>query len=124
MSFFRITVGDVIAATAKAAGLTRAELLTRSRAIKFVRPRQVAIYVARRMTSASLPLLGQRFGALDHTTVLYAVRRVPELLAADPALAALAAQVERDCVALAVRRAAAAGDQAGAVPVADMRVAA
>lgn len=123
-SRLRITVGDVIAATAQAVGMTRAELLTRSRAIKFVRPRQIGIYVARRMTTASLPLLGRRFGSLDHTTILYALRRVPALIEADPALARLAERIERDCIDLALRRDAASGGQCGAPRRIEARLAA
>lgn len=123
-SRLRITVGDVIASTAAAVGMTRDELLTRSRATRFVRPRQIAIYVARELTNASLPLLGKRFGSLNHTTVLYTIRRAPELMTADPALAALAARVRRDCIARAMRRADASGGQVGAVSLQPARLAA
>jgi chromosomal replication initiator protein len=53
----------------------------RSRAI--ARPRQVAMYLAKRFTSKSLPEIGRKFGGKDHTTVMHAVKRVEELMAAD-----------------------------------------
>ena len=57
----------------------------RTRAI--VRPRQIAMYLAKTMTSKSFPEIGKRFGGRDHTTVLHAVRKVEELAAGDETLA-------------------------------------
>jgi len=55
----------------------------RSRAI--ARPRQVAMYLAKQLTSRSLPEIGRKFGGRDHTTVMHAVRKVDELCALDSA---------------------------------------
>ena len=49
----------------------------RARAV--ARPRQVAMYLAKQLTSRSLPEIGRKFGNRDHTTVMHAVRRVEEL---------------------------------------------
>ena len=49
----------------------------RSRTI--ARPRQVAMYLSKNLTSRSLPEIGRRFGNRDHTTVIHAVRKVEEL---------------------------------------------
>ena len=54
----------------------------RSRAV--ARPRQVAMYLSKKLTSKSLPEIGRKFGGKDHTTVMHAVKRVEELMAADP----------------------------------------
>ena len=51
------------------------------------RPRQAAMWLAKQLTTRSLPDIGRRFGGRDHTTVLHAVRRIDELRAGDPQLA-------------------------------------
>ncbi|MEM0937532.1 MAG: chromosomal replication initiator protein DnaA [Pseudomonadota bacterium] len=51
------------------------------------RPRQMAMYLAKRLTSRSLPEIGRRFGGRDHTTVMHAVKRVEELKARDTQIA-------------------------------------
>jgi chromosomal replication initiator protein len=56
-------------------GLLRRDLLNERRSAVFVRPRQIAMYLARHMTDKSLPIIGRAFGR-DHTTVFHAVNRV------------------------------------------------
>jgi len=51
-------------------------------------PRQVAMYLARELTDASLPRIGEEFGGRDHTTVMHACDRVKEAIAQDPQFAA------------------------------------
>ena len=51
------------------------------------RPRQIAMYLCKTLTTRSYPDIGRRFGNRDHTTVLHAVRQIEKLKAADPALA-------------------------------------
>ena len=53
----------------------------RSRAI--ARPRQIAMYLSKQLTTRSLPEIGRKFGGRDHTTVIHAVRKIEELRAAD-----------------------------------------
>jgi chromosomal replication initiator protein len=53
----------------------------------YARPRQVAMYLAKQLTSRSLPDIGRRFGGRDHTTVMHGVRRIEELKSADPQIA-------------------------------------
>jgi chromosomal replication initiator protein len=52
-----------------------------------VRPRQVAMYLAKQLTLRSLPEIGRRFGGRDHTTVLHAVRKIENLVNNDTSLA-------------------------------------
>jgi chromosomal replication initiator protein len=52
-----------------------------------VRPRQVAMYLAKVLTLRSLPEIGRRFGGRDHTTVLHAVRKIEALVGNDNILA-------------------------------------
>ena len=56
----------------------------RARAV--ARPRQVAMYLAKQLTSRSLPEIGRKFGGRDHTTVMHAVRKIDELKQSDSAL--------------------------------------
>ena len=57
------------------------------RARNVARPRQVAMYLAKQLTSRSLPEIGRRFGNRDHTTVMHAVSRIAELMQADGSFA-------------------------------------
>ncbi len=76
-------------------GVTREELLSAARNSRLAWARQVAMYLARRHTGASLPAIGERFGGRNHTTVMYACRKAGERLAADPAAQALVHDLER-----------------------------
>lgn len=80
------TVGEIQEATCDAFGVTRQELLSTSRAARVAWPRQVAMYLSREHTDASLPRIGAEFGGRGHTTVLHACRRTAERIAADPEL--------------------------------------
>jgi chromosomal replication initiator protein len=57
----------------------------RARAV--ARPRQVAMYLSKQLTSRSLPEIGRAFGGRDHTTVMHAVRKIEELVKSDSAFA-------------------------------------
>jgi chromosomal replication initiator protein len=61
--------------------------LSERRARAVARPRQAAMWIAKQITTRSLPDIGRRFGGRDHTTVLHAVRRIEALKAEDPSLA-------------------------------------
>jgi len=60
------------------------QLLSTSRAASVAWPRQVAMYLARELTDATLPAIGRAFGGRNHTTVLHAHRRTTERIASDP----------------------------------------
>jgi chromosomal replication initiator protein len=85
----RVTVDDIQKAAAEHFGLKQADLVSEARARAIARPRQAAMWLAKQLTTRSLPDIGRRFGGRDHTTVLHAVRRIDELRAKDP-------QLERD----------------------------
>ncbi|MBL8536738.1 MAG: ATP-binding protein [Hyphomonadaceae bacterium] len=95
----RITVQLVQKVVARHYGMTVQQLLERTRRHAIARPRQVAMYLACKMTHASLPDIGQRFGGFDHTTIMYARDRIAELVAGDPT-----ANAEIDNIARAIRR--------------------
>ena len=75
----KITVDKIQRVVAEHYGMSREELLGRSRQQSIVRPRQIAIFMAKRLTQRSLPDLGRRFGNRDHTTIIHAVRRIETL---------------------------------------------
>ena len=62
------------------------ELKAKSRTKRVAFPRQVAMYLARQLTHASLAEIGRAFGGKDHTTVLHAVDKIHGLLEEDPKL--------------------------------------
>ena len=64
-----------------------AEMSSARRAQMVARPRQVAMYLAKQLTSGSLPEIGRKFGNRDHTTVMHAIKRVDQLSQSDPSFA-------------------------------------
>lgn len=83
----RVKIEDIQRIVARHYNVSRADVLSSRRTQTVVRPRQVAMYLAKTMTLRSLPEIGRRFGGRDHTTVLHAVRKIDGLLAKDTALA-------------------------------------
>jgi chromosomal replication initiator protein len=83
----RITVDDIQKATAEHYGMKQADLISERRNRAVARPRQAAMWLAKSLTTRSLPDIGRRFGGRDHTTVLHAVRRIEALRQEDPQLA-------------------------------------
>jgi chromosomal replication initiator protein len=61
-------------------GITKAQLIGNKRSQSIVYPRQVAMYLARELTDFSLPRIGEEFGGRDHTTVLYAISKIHNML--------------------------------------------
>lgn len=83
----RVKIEDIQRVVSKHYNVTKADLLSARRTRTIVRPRQIAMYLAKVMTPRSLPEIGRRFGNRDHTTVLHAVRKIEELAKGDHALA-------------------------------------
>ncbi len=69
-------------------GVSLLDLLSSRRTQAVVLPRQVAVWLCRKLTAHSLPAIGHHFGGRDHTTMLHAARRIDELRQTDPALQA------------------------------------
>ena len=82
----KVTIDDIQRKVAEYFGLKLTDLLSARRAVEVARPRQVAMYLAKKLTPRSLPEIGRRFGGRDHTTVMHAVKRIDELRAKDPEL--------------------------------------
>jgi chromosomal replication initiator protein len=83
----RVRIEDIQRVVARQYNVSRADLLSSRRTANVVRPRQVAMYLAKILTLRSLPEIGRRFGGRDHTTVLHAVRKIENLAGTDTALA-------------------------------------
>lgn len=83
----RVTVDQIQKSVAEHYGLKQADLISERRARVVARPRQAAMWIAKQITTRSLPDIGRRFGGRDHTTVLHAVRRIEALKQDDAVLA-------------------------------------
>lgn len=74
---------------------TKTKLLSKSRHSSIVRPRHIAMFLAKEMTEKSLPEIGRLFGKRDHTTVLHAIRKIEGLLPRDADLARQVDEIKR-----------------------------
>ena len=79
----KVTIDEIQRKVAEYYAIKLSDLLSARRAREVARPRQVAMYLAKKLTPRSLPEIGRRFGGRDHTTVMHAVKRIDELRAAD-----------------------------------------
>lgn len=79
-----ISIENIQKTTAEYYNIKLSELLGKSRKRSIVRPRQMAMYLAKEMTDKSYPEVGEFFGGRDHTTVLHAYRKIEELLKQSP----------------------------------------
>ncbi|HMA74177.1 MAG TPA: chromosomal replication initiator protein DnaA [Xanthobacteraceae bacterium] len=84
----RVRIEEIQRIVARHYNVSRSDLLSSRRTANVVRPRQIAMYLAKTLTLRSLPEIGRRFGGRDHTTVLHAVRKIESLIGVDNALAA------------------------------------
>ena len=82
----RVRIEDIQRVVAKHYNVSRQELVSNRRTRVIVKPRQIAMYLSKTLTPRSFPEIGRRFGGRDHTTVLHAVRKIEELIAADTKL--------------------------------------
>jgi chromosomal replication initiator protein len=89
------TIERVQELTCEAFAISLEELLSGARSARVAWPRQVAMYLARRHTGATLPAIGEQFGRRNHTTVMYACRRTEERIASDPEAHAVVRDLER-----------------------------
>jgi chromosomal replication initiator protein len=76
-------ISEIQDATCRQFGISREELVSAARTPRIAWPRQVAMYLSRELTDASLPSIGREFGGRDHTTVLHACRRAATRLETD-----------------------------------------
>jgi len=79
----KVSVEDIQKAVADHYNIKNAEMQSDRRNRKIARPRQVAMYLAKQMTSYSLPEIGRKFGGRDHTTVMHAIKTINTLKQTD-----------------------------------------
>ena len=82
----RVRIEDIQRIVARHYNVSRQELVSNRRTRVIVKPRQIAMYLAKMLTPRSFPEIGRRFGGRDHTTVLHAVRKIEELISGDTKL--------------------------------------
>ena len=75
----RVTIDEIQKLVSAHFELKPLDLVSARRARAVARPRQIAMYLAKRLTTRSLPEIGRKFGGRDHSTVIHAVRRIEEL---------------------------------------------
>jgi chromosomal replication initiator protein len=83
----KVTIEEIQRRVAEHYNIRLTDMSSPRRARAVARPRQVAMYLAKQLTSRSLPEIGRKFGNRDHTTVMHAVSRVTELMERDVAFA-------------------------------------
>ncbi|UWR15326.1 chromosomal replication initiator protein DnaA [Sulfitobacter sp. M368] len=83
----KITVEEIQRKVSDHYNIRLSDMIGPKRLRSYARPRQVAMYLCKQMTSRSLPEIGRRFGGRDHTTVMHGVRRIEELKQSDGQIA-------------------------------------
>ena len=79
----RITIDEIQRKVAEHYNLRLTDMHSARRSRNVARPRQVAMYLCKKLTTRSLPEIGRKFGGRDHTTVMHAVKKVEELMGGD-----------------------------------------
>lgn len=82
----KINIDDIQRKVAEHYNIRLADMMGPKRARNVARPRQIAMYLSKQLTSRSLPEIGRRFGGRDHTTIMHGVRKIEELLVEDSAM--------------------------------------
>ena len=83
----KITIEEIQRKVSEHFNIRLSDMIGPKRTRTIARPRQIAMYLSKQMTTRSLPEIGRRFGGRDHTTIMHGVRKVEELCAADHQLA-------------------------------------
>ncbi len=83
----KVTVEEIQRKVAEHYNIRLSDMIGPKRQRTIARPRQIAMYLSKSLTTRSLPDIGRRFGGRDHTTIMHGVRKVEELRATDSQLA-------------------------------------
>jgi chromosomal replication initiator protein len=94
--FVSLSMPGIIKMVCRYYGIDVNHLAAKQRTLLLVRPRQIVMYLAKEHTHLSLPQIATRLDRMDHTTVLYGVRRIKQLMETDIRLAAEVENFERD----------------------------
>ena len=79
----RVTIDDIQKQVSKHFSIRISDMFSARRARSIARPRQIAMYLAKNLTTSSYPEIGRKFGGRDHTTIMHAVKKVEELITHD-----------------------------------------
>jgi len=79
----KVSVEDIQKRVAEHYSIKISDMYSDKRSKHIARPRQIAMYLSKKLTTLSLPDIGRKFGGRDHTTVIHAVRKIEELIAKD-----------------------------------------
>jgi hypothetical protein len=91
-----VTVDQIILAISRVFAVTPCDIRSARRTATVVLPRQCVMYLARHLTTRSLPEIGRRMGGRDHTTVLHGIRKIEALRKTDAELNAKLSEIERE----------------------------
>lgn len=83
----KITIDEIQRLVSEHYNIRLADLIGPRRVRTLARPRQIAMWLCKQMTSRSLPEIGRRFGGRDHTTIMHGVKKIDELRATDSQIA-------------------------------------
>ncbi|WP_444463601.1 chromosomal replication initiator protein DnaA [Rhodobacter capsulatus] len=83
----RVTIEEIQRKVAEHYNVRLSDMIGPKRLRTIARPRQVAMYLSKHLTTRSLPDIGRRFGGRDHTTIMHGIRKIDELMATDRQLA-------------------------------------
>lgn len=86
MDSLRPKIDDIQRAVGQHYSIGRVDMLSNRRTATIVRPRQIAMWLCRKLTTRSLPEIGRHFGGRDHTTILYSARKIEADRQVDPSL--------------------------------------
>lgn len=91
-----VTIDDIISKVARAFNVKPADIKSKKKHKQFARPRQVGMYLARKLTEYSYPDIGAAFGGKDHSTVIYATRKIEKALETDHSLQNMVQGLKKD----------------------------
>ena len=91
----KVTIDEIMRKTCEHYNIRQSDMVGPSRARNIARPRQMAMYLCKKLTQRSLPEIGRKFAKRDHTTILHGVRRIEELMAIDSQIAEDAERLRR-----------------------------
>jgi chromosomal replication initiator protein len=82
----KITIEEIQRRVAEHYNIRLSDMIGPKRVRTIVRPRQIAMYLSKQLTSRSLPDIGRRFGGRDHTTIMHGVKKIEEMMTTDSQL--------------------------------------
>lgn len=89
-----VTIDEIMKTVAAKFNIKIADLKSQKKNKNLVIPRQISMYLARRLTSHSFPDIGAKIGGKDHSTVIYANNKIRDLIERDPKIGAVVREIE------------------------------